>query len=78
MAARRSSCGQAPPRPGCLLKTQEKAHEARHGEPPMCPEPRSAHNRPAAQWLFTYPLIHSFQTQSGGFKECLFTVLPLY
>lgn len=52
MAARRSSCGQAPPRPGCLLKTQEKAHEARRGQPPMCPEPRSGHSRPAAQRLF--------------------------
>lgn len=45
MAAQCSSCGQAPPRPGCLLKTQEKAQEARHSKPPACPEPSSAQPR---------------------------------
>lgn len=42
MAAQCSSCGRAPPRPGCLLKTQAKALEARHSKPPVCPEPSSA------------------------------------
>lgn len=42
MAAGFSNCGRAPPRPGCLLKTQEEAEEARHSKPPLCPEPSSA------------------------------------
>lgn len=49
MAAQCSSCGRAPPRPGCLLKTQEKAQEARHSKPPVCPEPSSAQLSP--DWL---------------------------
>lgn len=42
LAARRSSCGGAPPRPGRLLKTREKAQGARRSKPPACPEPGSA------------------------------------
>lgn len=51
MSAQCSSCGRAPPRPGCLLKTQEKAQEARHSKPPVCPEPRSA--QLSSDWLKT-------------------------
>lgn len=52
MAAQCSSCGQAPPQPGCLLKTQEKAQEARHSKPPACPEPSSAQLSP--DWLIEH------------------------
>lgn len=46
MSARRSSCGQAPPRPGCLLKTQGKAQEPDRENLPRAQNPDQ--HRPAS------------------------------